>query len=342
MEEEKELTPAEAGLFERIRGLAEAEGEGTRWGSAPTHPKGIAVETVIDDIRTFGIHRLTGILEEGLGRFRGKRLLKTKVFAALYSAVSQTCISSEDNARTLYRQHNREVTTYLDAMVMPALQSARGEALLTEFRRRWEDFKIFTEWMRKLLMFMDKQNSNIGSSGDPCITFVSLQLFRDLVFHVRKSDITDIIQDLVNRERCGEAVDRRLLCSIIEMFGVMGCIDKLFGMSTRGIGGHATIRINNIKQVLVFAKQQDEESRIYIDDFETPFLQNTEEFYSMRATTWIAEDDTPEYLRKVCFPPLPLVPIRVSPHLTRHRPSKPSTKKSSACSRTSTPAPRPN
>ena len=53
MEEEKELTPAEAGLFERIRGLAEAEGEGTRWGSAPTHPKGIAVETVIDDIRTF-------------------------------------------------------------------------------------------------------------------------------------------------------------------------------------------------------------------------------------------------------------------------------------------------
>lgn len=57
---------------------------------------------------------------------------------------------------------------------------------------------------------------------------VSLALFKELIFDTKKGDIAQTIQVIIDRERNGEAVDRALLRSVIELFVVMGaCINKI-------------------------------------------------------------------------------------------------------------------
>lgn len=55
------------------------------------------------------VNRLTAILDEGLERFRGKKLLNNKLLLNLYGANVFACSQSEDNGIKLYEHHGLEV-----------------------------------------------------------------------------------------------------------------------------------------------------------------------------------------------------------------------------------------
>lgn len=276
-----------------------------RYTAAADDPDSLTFDGVMDDIDRYGIQRLINILEIGLDKFRGKQLLPVKVSSSLHAAVYNMCSISEGHALTTYEKLKVKVKEYLEGYVIPALDAKRDEHLLTEFKRRWEDHKIFTTWMRKMFQFMDKQMSTVGGTGKPCSTYVALELFKRLVFDSKKDKIVNVIQDLINRERNGEHVDRSLLRSVIELFVVMGCVGDLFHLmrtdttervSTRK-DGHQ--QLTDMKEVIKYAQRKEAaDSETYHQDFEVPFLKNTRHFYAAKAREWLAGDDTPAYLIK--------------------------------------------
>lgn len=89
--------------------------------------------------------------------------------------------------------------------VVPALDAKHGDGLLEEFRRRWEDHKIYSEWMRKLFLYLDKHADDCsGAESRETTTSVALRYFKETVFDVKKGDIVSTIQEFVNKDRVGE------------------------------------------------------------------------------------------------------------------------------------------
>ncbi|PPR84485.1 hypothetical protein GOBAR_AA36226 [Gossypium barbadense] len=76
--------------------------------------------------------------------------------------------------------------------------------------------------------------------------------------------IKDIVLSLIDKEREGEQIDRALLKNALDIFVEMG-------------GG----QMNR-----------------YQDDFEAPFLQETSNYFSRKASKWIEEASCPDYLLK--------------------------------------------
>ena len=72
---------------------------------------------------------------------------------------------------------------------------------MEEFRTRWDNHKIYTEWMRRLYAFLDRDE--LSGDSRETLTSVSLRKFKELVFDRKKSDIVSTIQVFVNKDRDG-------------------------------------------------------------------------------------------------------------------------------------------
>ena len=237
-------------------------------------------------VRIYGLKALLRLLDEGLQSDAGRKgVLTNSAFACMHTAGTRCSQADEKNGEELYKAHGKYIEDYLRGTVLPALNKLSGPALLREFKRRWENHKIFTEWMRKLFMYLDRRGSYVGNFQQSTLTSKGIALFKEVVFDGKKGDLVDTIQIIANEEREGEQIDRALLRSVVELFLVMGI---------------AQVRdFKDIREVTARAKDESAgSSTTYKDDFEAPFLRNTTEYYNAKAVEWFAVDTTPEYLGK--------------------------------------------
>ncbi|CAE7233640.1 CUL1, partial [Symbiodinium sp. KB8] len=194
----------------------------------------------------------------------------------------------DDYCDELAQHHQDKIQEYLRTTVVPALDAKHGDGLLEEFRRRWEDHKIYSEWMRKLFLYLDKHADDCsGAESRETTTSVALRYFKETVFDVKKGDIVSTIQEFVNKDRVGEAVDRSLLKSVVELFLVMGV---------------AATKVDFKNKLDVEAAARDRTTgtnETYINDFETPFISNSQAIYRTMSTDWLSADSIPAYLVKV-------------------------------------------
>jgi hypothetical protein len=176
---------------------------------------------------------------------------------------------------------------FCSKFVLPALSRKHGDGLLEEFRRRWDYHKIYTEWMRKLYVYLDRNDTFSGSEHRESTTSVSLRRFKERVFDAKKGDIVSTIQEFVNKDRNGEAVDRSLLKSVVELFLVMG-----IAMTRKDF--------ENKEDVEKAAKDKlTGSNETYIRDFETPFIENSRAVYGAKSADWISTDSIGVFLIKV-------------------------------------------
>ncbi|TYH06219.1 hypothetical protein ES288_A08G139300v1 [Gossypium darwinii] len=98
----------------------------------------------------------------------------------------------------------------------------------------------------------------------PALNEVGTTCFLNLVYEDVHPTIKDIVLSLIDKEREGEQIDRALLKNALDIFVEMG-------------GG----QMNR-----------------YQDDFEAPFLQETSNYFSRKASKWIEEASCPDYLLK--------------------------------------------
>lgn len=113
---------------------------------------------------------------------------------------------------------------------------------------QWENHKIFTEWMRRLFLMIDRADSEdkrlFAQTGVPyrSTTSAGLLLYRDRVFAGQREHIEGEIFALVDRDRDGEAVDRSLLKSVAELYLLMGLV-----------GSEAHRELKDLKEVVSLA-----------------------------------------------------------------------------------------
>ena len=167
-----------------------------------------------------------------------------------------------DFSQQLYERYREAFNDYIEECVLPALREKKGEYMLKELVRRWDNHKIMVRWLSRFFNYLDRyyiQRHNLAQLKD-----VGMLCFRELVYTELKFSAKDAVLNLVEHERDGEQIDRALVKNILGIFVEMG------------MGG----------------------MEAYETDFEQNLLIDTAAFYARRANAWIEEDSCPEYLIK--------------------------------------------
>ncbi len=134
-------------------------------------------------LKIYGLNALFDLLERGFGPRNGRKKIMTNLaFSCIHTAGQKCAQQDESNGRRLYDYHKDTCSTYLSQTVLPALNALSGPSLLREFKRRWENHKIFTEWMRRIFRYLDTGKSYIANHSATTLTSSSISLFKSIIF----------------------------------------------------------------------------------------------------------------------------------------------------------------
>ena len=145
---------------------------------------------------------------------------------------------------------------------MKALRAKSGVPMLTELVTRWNNHKTMVRLMSRIFVYLDRYY--VARHQAPGLREVGMACFRDEVYEEVKENARDAILALMQQEREGELVDRKLLREALEIFAQIGLGD-----------------MTN-----------------YEKDFEEHMLRDTAVFYKRKASEWLMMDSCPEYLKK--------------------------------------------
>ena len=125
-----------------------------------------------------------------------------------------------DFSQQLYERYREAFNDYIEACVLPALREKKGEYMLKELVRRWDNHKIMVRWLSRFFNYLDRyyiQRHNLAQLKD-----VGMLCFRELVYTELKFSAKDAVLNLVEHERDGEQIDRALVKNILGIFVEMG------------------------------------------------------------------------------------------------------------------------
>uniref|UniRef100_M1B6D9 Cullin 1A n=1 Tax=Solanum tuberosum TaxID=4113 RepID=M1B6D9_SOLTU len=150
-------------------------------------------------------------------------------------------------ASQLYDKYKEALDEYINSTVLPALREKQdAEFMLRELVKRWENYKRMLRW---LFIFFHYLSRYIDRRLLPTLNDVGLTCF----------------DNLIDKEREGEQIDRALLKNVLGIFAEIG----------RG------------------------EMEYYVSDFGDAMLRDTAAYYSRKASSWIVEDSYSDYMLKV-------------------------------------------
>jgi len=206
-----------------------------------------------------GINKLKNILEG-----KPEAPFISDEYITLYTTIYNMCTQKppHDYSAQLYERYREAFNEYITTTVLPALREKHDEFMLRELVKRWENHKLMVRWLSRFFNYLDRYYISRHSLAP--LTEVGLRCFQVLVYTEVKRVIKDAALTLIERERDGEQVERRLLKNVLDIFVEIGNGDL----------------------------------SAYEKDFEAFLLKATSEFYSRKAAVWIQEDSCPEYMLK--------------------------------------------
>ncbi|KAK1314245.1 Cullin-3A [Acorus calamus] len=141
------------------------------------------------------------------------------------------------------------------------IEATQGGFFLEELNREWEDYKKALQMIRDILMYMDR--TFVPSSKKPPVNDLGLNLWKDyiaqsLVIQVR---LEHTLLELIEKERTGEVINRGLMRNVIQMLKELG-------------------------------------PSVYQEDFETPLIAQSANFYRVESQKSIECCDCGDYLKK--------------------------------------------
>ncbi|KAB7500154.1 Cullin-3 [Armadillidium nasatum] len=165
----------------------------------------------------------------------------------------------------LYNGLREVVTHHLETKVRADVLDSLQNNFLQTLNNAWNDHQISMVMIRDILMYMDRvyvlQNSvdNVYNLG--------LIIFRDQVvrYGCIRDHLRETLLDMVMRERKGEIVDRLAIKNAAQMLLVLGIDSRM----------------------------------VYEEDFERPFLAQSEGFYRMESQKFLAENSASVYIKRV-------------------------------------------
>lgn len=209
-----------------------------------------------------GILRLQQIIangEEGQG-------FPVNDYMQVYETAYNLCIDKPPFSfqGQLYERFEQSVCLYFTTTSLPAVQHQQGDNLVKEFIRRYNDHLILKNWMCNFFRYINR--FYIPKYSKLSLADVCFNRFRSLVFNDNKERLSGAIVALIRRDRMNEVVDRAVIRDAVKIFVDMGV---------------------------------DHNNKVYQQDLELPFLEETSDFYGREASGWLDSDSAPDYLRKM-------------------------------------------
>lgn len=212
------------------------------------------------DIIQKGITKRKMILE-GLTEQRQSSADNMKLYTTVYNMCTQE--PPYDFSRELYDMYKKSFEEYMLSTVLPDLREEHGEFMLRKLVKRWANHKIMVKWMCGIFRVLDR--SFIRMHSRTCLNEVGLTCFRELVYKEISVKVRDAVISLIDREREGEQIDQALLRNVLDIFVEIGMGRMDF----------------------------------YEIDFEAAMLRDTSSYYCRKASSWILEYSSPDYMLKV-------------------------------------------
>lgn len=227
-----------------------------------------------------GINVLLDVL---LGTRAYSKPFGTKSYTSLYTISYKMCVASgSDYSKALYDLYkdsvNNVVEYHLKSLISNINQA--DSFFIRAFINVYEIHKLFTKWMWRLFMHLDR--GVVAILKLPSLTSVSLSSFYCKIYKSIKHQLILSIIDQINRERNGEMIDRDSLRRCIHIIEVMGVYSTDFN-------------VDQIDKVGISSSQLVS----YLEDFEVPFLQASNFDYEVFSASWSQSLDIIEYLERV-------------------------------------------
>lgn len=183
---------------------------------------------------------------------------------SLYTIVYNMCTQKtpNDHSKNLYTRYQQIFDDYIRSSVLPALKDTHDEFFLRKFVHCWKNHKLMVKWMKKIFNYLDRYYVVRYNLVD--LHAVGVDAFKSIVYEEFKVKAREAVLAQMEKDREGEIVDTDLLRDTLAIF-------QEVGMGSM---------------------------EAYENDFEVYMLQSTEKYYRKCAMAWIAEDTTPDYLRK--------------------------------------------
>ncbi|KAK9182920.1 hypothetical protein WN944_026068 [Citrus x changshan-huyou] len=188
------------------------------------------------------------------------------LYTTVYNIYSQSTYPLDKNSKQLYNNYKQILEDYMPSKVLPSLREKHDEYdLLKELLKSWANHKFLVKWLSLVFLPLQVEFAYITRKKLPKLNAFGLSCFRDLVFDPIKDKVKDAVIALIDREREGEEIDRTLVKNVLNLFveideGKMHCYEK---------------------------------------DFEEHMLQDTGAYYSRKASNWILQDSSEDYMLKV-------------------------------------------
>ena len=188
-----------------------------------------------------------------------------QAWGEIYTLIYRMCIQRDPPgalSQGLYTRVSETLAEYLINTAIPALDQVRGPFLLKELNRRWQNHKLMVKWVTRTFSYVDRYY--VKRYEKPSLEKLGIMAFKEQVYERIKEQVRNAILEMIKRERGGEVVNRSLIKQVLELFAEMG------------MG----------------------QMEVYTTEFESPFLENTAEFYKREAAVWVEDDTFPAFLSK--------------------------------------------
>ncbi|XP_074279653.1 cullin-1-like [Silene latifolia] len=207
------------------------------------------------------------IMETGITKL--KRILEdlpeppfnSESYIEQYTTIYNMCTQKppHDYSQQLYENYKHTFVDYLQRTILPALRQKHDEFMLKELVRRWLNHKIMIRWLSRFFFYLDRYF--ISRRSLPSLRDAAINCFRDMVYQEMNVKAMDAILAQILMEREGGQIDRALLKNALAIFIELG-------------------------------------PEHYQNEFETPMLGDSADYYSRKAASWIQEYTCPEYMFK--------------------------------------------
>jgi len=173
----------------------------------------------------------------------------------------------------LYSGLRSVVSDHLTEKIQKDVLKSLNNDFLSCLSCQWKDHQTAMVMIRDILMYMDRvyvQQHKVEN-----VYNLGLSIFRDQVVRSPKIRVhlKTTLLDMVARERRGEIVDRGALREACSMLMILSMNDS--------------------------HKSENDKRKVYVEDFEEPFLEQSREFYKLESQKFLAENSASVYIKKV-------------------------------------------
>ncbi|KAI3852446.1 hypothetical protein MKX03_009409 [Papaver bracteatum] len=211
-----------------------------------------------------GIAKLKRILANDPDESSFDANIYMQLYTTIYNMSTQK--PPNDHSAELYERYKNTLDVYLNSTVRQAIREKHGVFMLRELVNRWTNHQVMVKWLSRFFFYLDRYY--LPRRSLPPLKGTGLNCFYNCIYESLKVPVKDVVITLINQEREGDEIDRTMLKHALELFVLMG--DK-------GVGDSLDC---------------------YVNDFETAFLTDTDDYYTRKASLWIQEDSCPEYMIK--------------------------------------------